>query len=75
MKGVFGFLLCLVASISMNAQVISTRFELSKGKETPTYFEIIDWWQKLDQKSGKVKLLTMGMTDAGYPLHLAVVSK
>ncbi len=39
-------------------------------QETPTYFEIIDWWQKLDQQSGKVKMLTMGMTDAGYPLHL-----
>ncbi len=55
-------------------QTISTRFEQSKGTQTPTYFEIIDWWQKLDQQSGKVKMLTMGMTDAGYPLHLIVVA-
>ncbi len=56
------------------AQIITTRFEQSGGKESPTYQEIIDWWQKLDEKSGKVKMVKMGMTDAGYPLHLVVVS-
>ncbi|MBN8675290.1 MAG: M14 family metallopeptidase [Chitinophagales bacterium] len=66
--------LLLLLSLASNSQNLSTRFERSGGKETPTYFEIIDWWQKLDQQSGKVKMLTMGMTDAGYPLHLVVVS-
>jgi hypothetical protein len=66
--------LLLLLSLTSSTQNLSTRFERSGGKETPTYFEIIDWWQKLDQQSGKVKLLTMGMTDAGYPLHLIVVS-
>lgn len=56
------------------AQNISTKFEKSNGTQSPTYFEIIEWWQKLDAQSGKVKMLTMGMTDAGYPLHLVVVS-
>lgn len=56
------------------SQTISTKFEESNGTQTPTYFEIIDWWKNLDDKSGKVKMLTMGMTDAGYPLHLIVVS-
>lgn len=56
------------------SQTITTKFEQSKGTQTPTYFEIIDWWKKLDAQSGKVKMLTMGMTDAGYPLHLIVVS-
>ena len=51
-----------------------TRFEKYGGKETPAYPEIIAWWQQLDASSGKVKMLTMGMTDAGYPLHLAVVA-
>jgi hypothetical protein len=27
-------------------------FEKSNGTKTPTYFEVIDWWQKLDAKSG-----------------------
>jgi hypothetical protein len=55
-------------------QTIATKFEQSKGTQTPTYFEIIDWWKKLDEKSGKVKMLTMGPADAGFPLHLVVVS-
>jgi hypothetical protein len=62
------------AVVTSYAQTITTKFEQSKGTQTPAYFEIIDWWQKLDQQSGKVKMLTMGMTDAGYPLHLIVVS-
>ncbi len=56
------------------AQHFITRYETSGGRETPTYPEIIKWWQQLDGASGKVKMLTMGMTDAGYPLHLVVVS-
>lgn len=53
---------------------MTTVFEKSKGTQTPTYFEIIDWWKKLDQQSAQVKMLTMGMTDAGFPLQLVVVS-
>jgi hypothetical protein len=74
MRKIFLFLL-LVTSVLCFSQNISTRFEQSGGKQSPPYFEIIDWWKKLDEKSGKVKLLTMGMTDAGYPLHLAVISQ
>jgi len=66
----FSFLSFFSASQSS----ITTKFEQSKGTQTPTYFEIIEWWKKLDAISGKVKVLTMGLTDAGYPLHLAVVS-
>lgn len=64
----------LIASINGYAQTILTKFEKSGGKESPAYPEIIDWWKKLDERSGKIKMLTMGMTDAGYPLHLVVVS-
>ncbi len=63
-----------IISYTASAQTITTRFEQSNGTESPTYFEIIDWWKKLDERSGKVKMLTMGMTDAGFPLHLVVVS-
>ncbi len=69
--------LSLIISIATlaNAQMLpTTRFEASRGTQTPTYAEIIDWWKKLDEASGKVKMLTMGMTDAGYPLSLVVVS-
>jgi hypothetical protein len=64
-------LLCILQA---SAQTIPTRFEQSGGTKTPTYTEIIDWWKKLDEKSGKVKMLTMGPSDAGYPLHLIVVA-
>jgi hypothetical protein len=62
------FLNCIIA------QNIITRFEKSNGTQSPEYAEIIDWWKKLDDKSGKVKVLTMGMSDAGFPLHLVVIS-
>lgn len=64
----------ILLSLSSFSQPISTLFEKSKGDKTPDYFEIIEWWQNLDARSGKVKMLTMGMTDAGYPLHLVVIS-
>lgn len=51
-----------------------TTFEKSGSTQTPTYFEIIDWWKKIDERSGKVKMITMDITDAGYPLHLVVVT-
>ena len=66
---------CLVLSVAIFGQSIQTKFEQSNGKETPTYAEVIAWWQKLDQQSGKVKMLTMGMTDAGFPLHLVVIAQ
>jgi hypothetical protein len=66
-------LFLLITQLSFS-QKITTKFEQSNGTQTPTYFEIIDWWQKMDKQSEYVKMLTMGMTDAGYPLHLILVS-
>lgn len=57
------------------SQTITTRFEQTLGQETPTYFEIIEWWKALDKRYPEVKMLTMGPTDAGFPLHLVIVSK
>jgi hypothetical protein len=67
------FILLFISSIAQG-QSITTRFEQSGGKESPTYPEIIDWWQKLDKQSEYVKMMQMGMTDAGYPLHLVLIS-
>jgi Zinc carboxypeptidase len=74
MKAVATLILLSIITTNNFSQAITTKFEQSKGTQTPTYFEIIDWWKKLDEKSGKTKMLTMGITDAGYPLHLVVVS-
>lgn len=64
----------VLIAVCSHAQSITTRFEQSKGTQSPPYAEIINWWQKLDAQSGKIKMLTMGMSDAGFPLHLAVVA-
>jgi Zinc carboxypeptidase len=64
----------LLFHVACSAQNITTRFEQSKGTQTPTYAEIVSWWQHMDESSGKVKMLTMGMSDAGFPLHLVLVS-
>ncbi|RYD99502.1 MAG: hypothetical protein EOP50_04260 [Sphingobacteriales bacterium] len=52
----------------------ATRYDTSKGRQTPTYSEIIDFWKRLDAASPQVKLLEMGPADAGHPLHLVLVS-
>jgi len=55
-----------------NAQ--QCRFEKTNWKETATYFEAIDWYKQLDKISPMVVVKQMGNTDAGYPLHLVLVS-
>lgn len=68
------FLFLVSISLSASAQTISTKFEQSRGMESPDYFAIVDWWKKLDAQAAEVKMLTMGPSDAGYPLHLVMVS-
>ncbi len=66
------FFVLLVISFQVHGQ--QSPFEKSGGKETATYFEVIDWYKNLDKKSSIISLKTMGATDAGYPLHLVMVS-
>jgi len=62
----------LLFSLCSNAQL--TTFEKSNGKKTATYFEAIEWYKALDKAFPKIMLKEMGPTDAGYPLHLVLVS-
>src|SRR5437868_242764 len=68
------FFILFYMSSQLFAHNLTTGFAKSNGTESPAYHEIIDWWQKLDQQSPIVKMQTMGMTDAGFPLHLIIVS-
>ena len=61
-------------NFSASSQHITTLFETSGGKQSPTYQQTIAWWKKLDAVSNKVSIKTMGPTDAGYPLHLVFIS-
>ena len=67
-------LLILFFFIFVAANAQKTVFENSGGKKTATYFETIDWYKKLSSKPAKFLLKEMGQTDAGYPLHLVLVS-
>ncbi|HET7896932.1 MAG TPA: M14 family zinc carboxypeptidase, partial [Flavisolibacter sp.] len=65
------FLLFALTSFS---QQFVTRFETSGGKESPTYPEIIRWWKTLGAAYPTIRILEKGPTDAGFPLHLILVS-
>lgn len=67
-------LLLLLLPVSLFSQSITTKFEQSRATGTPTYQEIVAWWKMMDARFPAIKMLTMGPTDAGYPLHLVVVS-
>jgi hypothetical protein len=54
-KKIFVVFISTLLSNFVTAQNITTVFEKSNGTKTPTYHEAIDWWQKLDAQSGKVK--------------------
>lgn len=60
--------------MAADSQSFPTRFEQSSGLESPPYEEVIAWWKKLDAASPIVKMQEMGTTDAGFPLHLVMVS-
>ncbi|WP_025742318.1 M14 family metallopeptidase [Aquimarina pacifica] len=48
----------------------TTKFEKSTGTETPTYPEIIEFYQKLAATYPEINLQKIGNTDSGYPLHI-----
>ena len=51
-----------------------TLFETSQGKKTDTYQQVIKFYQHLDKTSSLFSLKQMGLTDAGFPLHVALYS-
>ena len=67
-------LIWVVFTFKINAQDLQTVFEKSKGTQTPVYPEIISFYTKLDKISPKLLVRKMGMSDAGYPLHLVLFS-
>ncbi|MDJ1484573.1 M14 family metallopeptidase [Cytophagaceae bacterium YF14B1] len=71
------FLLILTLSVYISSQAqkneFQTKFEHTKGTETVTYQEGIEFLEKLDRQYDKLKLVTYGTTDIGKPLHLAIL--
>lgn len=71
-KAIFSFIVFISGYITQAQQ---TPFEKSGGKETATYFEAVQWYRELDKKYPELLVKEMGLTDAGYPLHLVLISK
>ena len=53
------------------APLINLKYEQNY---TPTYYEVIEMYRKLDKNYNNAVLLEKGMTDSGKPLHLFVIS-
>lgn len=68
---IISIILIMVSNMSTAQKTI---FEKTDGRETATYFEIIDFYKNLVKKADIIKMETKGMTDAGYPLHLLLIS-
>lgn len=47
-----------------------TPFEVSKGEETATYKEVIDFYIRLAKEFPDINVQNVGETDNGYPLHM-----
>lgn len=52
-----------------------TLFEQREGKETPIYSEVIQYFQALANDFKEVKMVEMGMTDSGFPLHVLLFDR
>ncbi|GAB3542214.1 M14 family metallopeptidase [Spirosoma fluminis] len=52
----------------------TTPYERSQGRQTATYTEIIDYYQRLDQQFDQAKLIEVGKTDVGKPLHVFLLA-
>jgi hypothetical protein len=61
-----------INTVGQKSQKFITLFETSKGTETPTYPEVISFYETLASECKNISLFTFGETDAGFPLHLVV---
>ncbi len=69
-------LLCMAAEAHPVADTsFVTPFERSGGKQTATYNETIDFYKRLYAKYPTILLGDVGMSDIGYPVHVAFYSK
>lgn len=72
-KNIFIFFYLITLSFfSQKNQKFTTLFETSKGTETPTYQEVISFYEQLAKEYKTISLFTFGDTDAGFPLNLVV---
>src|SRR5687768_12467144 len=73
MKILLIFCACLMVKFSPGQK--TTIFEKTNGQQTPTYLQVIEWWNEADKSSEQIKMMEMGPSDAGHPVHLVMISK
>lgn len=72
------FLIAVIALLFLSCETqkegetvnFTTHFELSKGLETATYVQVIDFYIKLAKEFSEINIQTIGSTDSGKPLHI-----
>lgn len=67
-------LLTILLSGNAFSQQPLTIFEKTKGEETATYYQSIAFFKEVAAKSKYITILEKGTTDAGYPLHVVLIS-
>ncbi|WP_020595840.1 M14 family metallopeptidase [Spirosoma panaciterrae] len=72
------FLFCILltlstAAYSQHRAASLTPFERDTN-QTATYEQIIRWYRQLDQQYDQAKLIEIGKTDSGKPLHLFLLA-
>ncbi len=65
--------LLLVAGLSAQQDTCTPELKYSENQSL-TWEEAIRYYQDLDERYSEATLLEMGMTDAGQPLHLFIIS-
>ena len=54
---------------------LTTPFERSKGKQTATYAEMVEFYKNLASVSRSISVIEMGITDIGYPQRAILYTK
>ena len=78
MKRFYKILLCALSIIYFFQPLLfaqQTPFELHGKNYSATYDECIAYYKQLDRTHTCVSMETMGMTDAGLPLHIVMISR
>lgn len=75
MDAIFFIRLSLIAIFVFCTNLIPARNTISGPNTTPTWQQCISFYKDLDEKFDEVRLIEVGRTDAGKPLHLVILNK
>ncbi|SMD42402.1 Predicted carboxypeptidase [Aquiflexum balticum DSM 16537] len=76
MKKISWLVLVILFTQGVSAQEkYVTLFEQSEGRETPIYSEVIQYFETLANDFKEVKMVEMGITDSGFPLHVLLFDR